>query len=509
MVKVHRSHLRGLSSAACAPAGHCAPNGIVLRCKWPVTMCLCMALACGCTVETPKPVSQPTPAQFEHAVPGSSGSWPAQDWYSGFGSDELNGFIELAVANNWDLVAARERVAQADARARQAGAAILPSVAANANANYLAGHSEQGSGHELDWFAMLSASYEVDFWGKNRALENAAVLQAGASRAERDAVALTILGGVADEYFQVLALRERLAMARANALAAQKILEVVKARFNAGAAGPMELAAQKAAVDSAQIAIADLTQLEVQARGALALLLGRVPENFEVKGESFDSLTEPVVAAGLPSDLLTRRPDLVLAETNLQVGHANLAAARAAMFPSLTLTANGGIQNPALPAIVLTIPGTGPSLALGASLTQSIFDHGRLRAQRDEVSAREQELLAAYRAAIIAAFVDVENALAALQQLDGVRNFEAGVVTESDRAFEGARLRYQAGSGDFLTLLEAQKTLYTARDQFTQYRLARLQSLVALCKALGGGWSPPASAVDARLSHVDDRSGTE
>jgi outer membrane protein TolC len=238
--------------------------------------------------------------------------------------------------------------------------------------------------------------------------------------------------------------------------------------------------------------------LETQARAALAMLLGRVPENFEVKGESLDALTEPAVAAGLPSDLLNRRPDLVLAETNLQVANANLVAARAAMFPSLALTANGGVQNPALPAIILTIPGAGPSLALGANLTQPIFDHGRLRAQRDEVSARERELLAAYRAAILAALVDVENALAALQHLDAARDFENGFLTESDRTFEGARLRYQAGSGDFLTLLEAQRTLYAARDQFSQYKLARLQSLVALCKALGGGWSAPSGAGNAR-----------
>jgi outer membrane protein, multidrug efflux system len=483
----------------------------VSSCRLLLAVWLSGTLVFACAIEKPKQLSQPTPAQFEHTAPAGNAAWPAQDWYSGFGSDELNGFVDLAVTNNWDLTAARERVVQADARARQAGAAILPTVAGNANANYLAGHSQQGSGHELDWFAMLSASYEVDFWGKNRAIANAAVLQAGASRAERDAAALTILGGVADEYFQVLALRERLAIAHANADAAQRILDIVQARFEAGAASAIELAAQKAAVDSAQIGIAALAQLEVQARAALALLLGRVPENFEVQGESLDSLTEPVVAAGLPSDLLTRRPDLVLAETNLQVGHANLVAARAAMFPSLTLTANGGIQNPALPAIVLTIPGTGPSLALGASLTQPIFDHGRLRAQRDEVSAREHELLAAYRAAIIAALVDVENALAALQHLDGVRNFEEGVVTESDHAFEGARLRYQAGSGDFLTLLEAQRTLYVARDQFIQYRLARLQSLVALCKALGGGWSVPSSAVDARAlsRRLDDRSATQ
>jgi outer membrane protein TolC len=263
-------------------------------------------------------------------------------------------------------------------------------------------------------------------------------------------------------------------------------------------------------VDKAQITIGDLMQLETEARASLALLLGRVPENFEVKGDSLDSLTEPAVTAGLPSDLLIRRPDLVVAETNLRAGHANLAAARAAMFPSLSLTASGGVQNPALPAIVLTIPGTGPSLALGASLTQPIFDHGRLRAQRDEVSAREQELLAAYRAAIIAALVDVENALAALQHLDVTRDFEQGSVTESDRALEGARLRYEAGGGDFLTLLEAQRTLYAARDQLSQYKLARLQSLVALCKALGGGWSAPSRAVGGQSvsPRSDERSAT-
>ena len=178
-------------------------------------------------------------------------------------------------------------------------------------------------------------------------------------------------------------------------------------------------------------------------------------------------------------------------EASLEAGSANLAAARAAMFPSLTLTADAGVQNPALPATVLTIPGVGPSLALGANLTQPIFDHGRRRAQRDEAAARERELLAAYRAAIIAALVDVENALGTLEHLDATREFEKGSLAQSERAFEAASLRYRHGAGDFLTLLESQQTLYVARDQFTQYKLARLQALISLCKALGGGWSAP------------------
>jgi outer membrane protein, multidrug efflux system len=449
-----------------------------------------------------KPLQPPrsVPDAFEHAAAATGAAWPAQDWYRGFGSEELNTLVDLAVGNNTDLAGARERVAQADARARQAGAAILPSVTGNANANFLAGHSQQGSGHEFDWFTMLSASYEVDFWGKNRSTANAALLQAGASRAERDTLALTLLGGVADQYFQVLALRERLSIARSNRDAAQKILDAVQARFNAGVGSPVELATQKAALNRAQIAISDLEQLEMQARAALAVLLGREPEHFEIAGQSLDRLREPVVSAGLPSELLQRRPDIATAEDNLRASSASVAAARAALFPSLALTASAGVQNPALPATVLTIPGVGSSFAVAANLTQPIFDRGRLRAQRDEASAKERELLAAYRAAIIAALVDVENALGTVQHLDAARDFQSGSLEESERAFQGARLRYQAGSGDFLTLLESQRTLYAARDQFTQYRLARLQALIALCKALGGGWSAPAAPAKARLA---------
>ena len=468
--------------------------------RWRTTAALCAALACGCATESAPQPPAVTPAAFEHGSAAQGAAWPAQDWYRGFGSAELNDFVDLAVRDNTDLAGARQRVAEADARARQAGAAILPKVSVDANATYLSGHSDQGSGHELDWFAMLSASYEVDFWGKNRATANAARLAAGASRAERDTVALTLLGGVAGEYFQVLALRERLAIARSNRDAAQKILAAVQARFDAGVASPTELAAQKAAWYSAQIAISDLELLEMEARAALALLLGRPPENFKVRADNLDALREPAVAAGLPSELLTRRPDVVAAEANLRAAHANLAAARAALFPSLTLTAGAGVQNPALPATVLTIPGVGPSYSAIAGLTQPIFDHGRLRAQRDEALSREQELLASYRAAIIASLVDVEKALAAVQHLEAVHEFQQGSVSESERAFEGARLRYQRGAGDFLTLLESQRTLYAARDQFAQYRLARLQALVALCKALGGGWNAAAAETPGPLA---------
>jgi NodT family efflux transporter outer membrane factor (OMF) lipoprotein len=449
-----------------------------------------IALLTGCALQAGAPAQPDIPAAFDNGS-AAGGQWPAQEWYRDFGSDELDSFIDLAVKSNSDLASARARVSQADARARQAGSAILPTVEAAGNGNYLAGHSSQGGGHEFDWSALLSASYEVDFWGKNRATADSARLLAGASRAEQDAVALTALAGVANGYFQLLALRERLMVAQANRDTAQQLLAVVQARFDVAVASPIDLATQKAAFNVAQISISDLQQSEVEARTALSILLGRAPEQFKVEGQPLDSLHEPTVAAGLPSQLLIRRPDVYLAESNLRAGHADMVAARAALFPTLSLTASGGVQNPALPATVLTIPGIGPSFALGANLVQPIFDHGKLKAQRDEVQAKNLELLAAYRASIVAALGDVENALAAIQHLNQAREFQVENVTQSERAFEGAKLRYQAGSLDFLTMLEAQRTLYAARDQFIQYKLARLQALVGLCKALGGGWKQP------------------
>ncbi len=224
-----------------------------------------------------------------------------------------------------------------------------------------------------------------------------------------------------------------------------------------------------------------------------------------MQAKSLDLLKEPAVAPDLPSEILTRRPDVVAAEANLRAGHANLAAARAAMFPSLTLTGSAGGQNPALPATVLTIPGVGPSFALAANLDPAYFlDHGRQRAsagmKRRPESAVVPGGLSGRRGRSVGR--RREGAITALQHLDAVREFEQGSVAESERAFEGARLRYQRGSGDFLTLLQSPRSVYAARDQFAQYKLARLQGLIALCKALGGGWSigsaPQASPAPGR-----------
>src|SRR6202041_2824289 len=218
----------------------------------------------GCALHEAQPKAPVLPAAFAARSTASDAAWPSQDWYKGFGSPERQALIDEAARGNLDLTMARARVTQADARARQAGAAILPSVDAGANGNYLAGHSVNGSAHETDWAALLSASYEVDFWGKNRATARSANLLADASRADRDTVALTTLAGVADGYFQVLALRNRLAIATANLTAARKLLEVIQARFDVGMANPVELSTQKAVLATAELGLPELRQQQAE-----------------------------------------------------------------------------------------------------------------------------------------------------------------------------------------------------------------------------------------------------
>jgi multidrug efflux system outer membrane protein len=453
------------------------------------TTCAVSLLVCtSCALRAPKPVAPDTPAAFENQTSGTPSAWPGKDWYRGFRSPTLDALVAQAANANLDLAAASARVAQADQRAKQAGAAILPSVDALGNGDFLAGHSAYGSAHEFDWSALLSASYEIDFWGRNRATANAAGLLGTAARADRDTLALTTLAGVANGYFELLSLRERLNIAQSDLDAARRLLEVVQARFNAGAADPVTLATQRAVLASAQLAVPDLRQREMEALTALALLVGQPPEGFHVADATLDSIAEPSVVPGLPVELLTRRPDVYAAEANLRAADANLVAARAAMLPTLTLTAAGGLQNPAVNAAVIALTGTGPGVNLGAGLTQSIFDAGRLRAVRDESRAHDEELLANYRQVILASLVDVEKALAAIHNLDAAREFQDQNLAQSQLAFDGAQLRYREGAGDFRAALDAQRNLYVARDLYSQYKLGRLQALVALCKALGGGW---------------------
>jgi multidrug efflux system outer membrane protein len=444
----------------------------------------------GCT-NTPLPTLAPgdVPASFEQKAPVSAPLWPAHDWWTNYGDPQLSTLMQQAEANNLDIAQAAARLRQADARARQAGAALLPQVGAGGSVNTLYGQANGTAEHETDFNGGLDVSYELDFWGKNRDALDSADAARAASLADRQTVALTVTSGVATTYFQLLSLRERIAVARANLKSAQDILNLVQRRVTAGYSAPADLTQQRAALAAEQAALPALEQQELEARNALAILMGKPPEGFIVGGEGLGALAPPAVSAGLPSELLARRPDIATAEANLRGAHADLAAARAAFFPSITLTASGGVAYPALAAAVATLPGTGLALAGGASIVQTIFDGGKLEGKVEETRAREDELLAAYRAAVLSSFSDVENALGSFAHLTAQEAALRDQVTQSEKVLAAARRKYLAGSADFLVVTDAQRALYTARDQLSDIRRARLAASVALFKALGGGFN--------------------
>jgi len=452
-------------------------------------------VAAGCT-NTPPPALKPgdVPAAFEQQLPANGPIWPAHDWWSNYGDPQLTTLMQQAEANNLDIAQAAARLRQADARARQAGAALLPTVGANASVTPQYGQVGSTSSQETDFNAGLQVSYELDFWGKNRDALDSARAAALASRADRETVALTVTSGVATAYFQLLSLRERIAVARANLKSAQDILRVVQRRVTAGYSAPADLTQQRAALAAEEAALPALEQQELETRDALAILLGKPPEGFTVGGDNLGNLTTPAVAPGLTSELLARRPDIATAEANLKGAHADLAAARAAFFPSVNLTASGGVAYPALGAVVNTLPGTGLALLGTASLVQTIFDGGQREGKVEETRAREEELLAAYRAAVISSFSDVENALGSFAHLTAQEAALREQVVQSEKVLASAQRKYIAGSADFLVVTDAQRALYTARDQWSDIRRARLAASVALYKALGGGFDNQVTA---------------
>jgi outer membrane protein, multidrug efflux system len=443
---------------------------------------------CSCALDAPESVNPAVPLRFEQQSIAAAARWPDADFFHRFGSDQLDALVALGETGSLDIAAAAARVRQADARARIAGAALLPKVDATGAATLFTGGTGGTNAHETDWSALLSASYEVDFWGKNRAAGESAKSLAQAGRAELATVRTTVLSGIASTYFHVLSLRQRTELARSNLAAAKKLLQFIEARFAAGRGAPSDLAVQRAAVANAELTIPQLQHQELEATGALAVLVGRSPEGFGVRAERLESMLEPGIAAGLPSELLQRRPDLMAAESNLSAADADLRAARAAMFPSLDLTVAGGAQNPAVQAAVITLSGTGYALNAGAAAAQAVFDGGRRRAVIAAIRQRRAELLLNYRNAILAALLDVENALGQLRHLDEQQKAQTESLAQSERAFDGTQLRYREGSAPILAVLEAQRTLYAAREQASQYKLNRLLALLSLSKALGGGW---------------------
>jgi multidrug efflux system outer membrane protein len=429
----------------------------------------------------------PPPAEWREAPPGGhDGIWPNADWWHGFGSQTLDDLIAEAQRSNDDLAAAIARVEEADAQARIAGAALLPSVDLGADATRQRAQVTGVGPETFNTFSpVLSASYELDFWGKNRAARAAARATALASQYDKETVALTVVSSVASTYFQALEFRDRLQVARDNLTNGEKILHGLQMEQTAGIATGLDVAQQETTVALLYAAIPPLQQQLRQTVAALAVLIGKTPESIDVDTGTLNDLTSPRVVQGLPSSLLARRPDVAESEQQLISANADITVARAALFPSIQLTADSGYASSALSSLI------NPASRiwdLSAGLTQPIFHGGALRGQVVFSNARYRELLSAYHKAVISAFSNVESALVAAQQTQEQQTRQQEAVNKARRAFQFAQTQMSAGTVNILTVLNTENALFSAQDELVQIQFLHLQSMVDLYTALGGGW---------------------
>jgi NodT family efflux transporter outer membrane factor (OMF) lipoprotein len=429
-----------------------------------------------------------TPVAWQNAPPGGvSAEWPAPDWWHSFGSAQLDDYIARAQSGNDDIAAAIARVRQADALARIAGAALLPTLDAGATASRqrqlipIGGPSVTFS----EYAPALTASYELDFWGKNRATRAAALDTAQASRYDRETIALTVLTSVALTYFEMLEQHDRLQVAQDDLANAQQVLTGLEFEQSVGTATALDVAQQATTVATLNASIPPLAQQLQQNIDALAILVGQLPESIDVGEGGLKQLTLPQITAGLPSELLARRPDVAEAEAQLMAANANIAVARAAYFPSIDLTASGGYASTALGTLLLP---QSRAFALTAAATETIFDAGARRGQLEYSRARYAELLSDYHKTVLTALGNVEDALVAVQQSSEEELRQQIAVDKARRAFEFSQLQMQAGTINVLTMLNTETALFTAQDTLVQVKYQHLQALVDLYQALGGGW---------------------
>jgi NodT family efflux transporter outer membrane factor (OMF) lipoprotein len=428
------------------------------------------------------------PSQWHETAGGgaSAALWPAADWWHGFGSSKLDELIAEAERNNDDLAGAIARVQEADAQARIAGAALLPSLDLGATATRQRAQVTGLGPRVYNTFnPELSASYELDFWGKNRALRDSARAAAAASRYDQQTVALTVVSSVATTYFQALELRDRIQVAQQNLENGEKILRGFRLEQSAGTATGLDVAQQETTVALLNAALPPLLQQFRQTVYALAVLIGKTPESVDVDVGTLADLSIPAVAEGLPSQLLSRRPDVAEAEQQLIAANADITVARAALFPSIQLTAGGGYESSALTSLI-----SPPNrvYALSGGLLQPIFHGGALRGQVDFSKARYTELLTTYHKTVLTAFGNVESALVATQQTAEQQKRQQDAVATARRAFEFSQTQMSAGVVNILTVLNTENALFSAQDELVQVNYLRLQALVDLYTALGGGW---------------------
>jgi outer membrane protein, multidrug efflux system len=463
--------------------------------RTPLVPVCCLILA-GCATPVPQALTPPiVPTSFAGQAAFAQPLWPEPDWWQNFGSSELSEFIVEAHSANRDLAVAVARVMEARAQTTIQRAALFPQFNLQAQGLRTApGSIDSTSGSSsatTNSFGLsVGASYEVDIWGLARSNLRAAEEMLKSARFAQQAVALSLTANVANAYFSVLALRTRIAIANEDITAINGILSIIKLKVSTGNSSHLDLAQEQAQLESVEAELPQLEEQELETRVALAVLLGEPPERLEIKTPAAETIRPPLVTPGLPSALLLRRPDVAEAEANLASAHANLDAARAAFLPQFALSGSGGFASAAIGTLL-----HGPSAAwdYGGSLLQTVFDGGKLLGQKALARATQEELIASYQLAVLNAYADVETALGQVKNYSAAQDHLTREVDAAREAFQISQLQYRQGTTELLTVLQSQQTLFSAEDQLAQLTLARMQAVVHLYEALGGGWVEQAS----------------
>ena len=441
-------------------------------------------VGCSSMDETPKSKIEYAPV-WEYAAHTQGAISVEKEWWKTFESNQLTQLIEIAREKNPDVIIGRERVRQAELQMKIANASLFPSLSASASSGENRTRVDGGTWQNADSTrAGLTANYEVDLWGGEFANRRAAKSGFRATEFANEANRLSIAAGVATAWFNYLALQERMETARKNIEIAERIQNIVDSLYRNGAATAADVAAQKTNLLSQQNALLPLQLQLDQTRAAIALLEGEIPQGYQLANEKILEIKIPEINAGVPSDVITRRPDVASSEAELQASSANVHVARTALLPGIQL---GGSMSKSASELFSLNPAT-QSAGWSLSLAQTIFAGGRYVNQVRISESRRVEMLEQYRKIILVALQEVDDALNRVNVTQQQEVNQQNIVEQSSLSLRLNETRYREGAIDLQTLLDAQRSLFQAQDTLAQQRLARLNAAIDLYKALGGGW---------------------
>ncbi len=402
---------------------------------------------------------------------------------------QLQKLISLALENNRDLRIAALNIERFQALYQIQRADLFPSVNATASAieartpGVLSGIGQPIDTHQYSVNLGFSA-YEIDLFGRIRSLKDQALEEFFASEEARRSVQISLVAEVASAYLNLAADRERLKIAQDTFASQQTSYDLIKRRFEAGVSSELDLRQAQTSVDSARVDIARFTSQVAQDENALALVIGSpVPAELLPSGLS-ESTVLTDLSAGLPSEVLLHRPDIIQAERLLRAANANIGAARAAFFPSITLTTSIGLSSDQLSSL---FKGSARTWSFAPQITLPIFDAGRNRANLKVSEVNREISVAQYEKAIQSAFREVADALALRGTLGDQLEAQRSLTVATSQSYRLSQERYNKGIASYLDVLDSQRSLYSAQQGLISVRLSSLTNLVTLYKVLGGG----------------------